>query len=137
MPCHGESARAPSMRRPTVHRLRKFRRLSTRPPSTQSSLPHPRRKLLAMWQVRVAWLPQLTCQRKVVSCSFAGDRRDDEEVLKNKRFFDRSLHSTVHSDHRHGLNTIDRCAYDLVGSGGSLTHSVWKSMAAACRRMFT
>jgi len=30
-------------------------------------------------------LPQLTCQRKVVSCRFAGGRRDDEEVLKNPK----------------------------------------------------
>jgi hypothetical protein len=34
-----------------------------------------------------------------VSCRFAGSRRDDEEVLKNKSFLDRSLYSTVRSDH--------------------------------------
>ena len=70
-----------------------------------------------MWPVRVAWLSQLTCQRKVVSCRFVGGRRDDEEVLKNKSFIDRSRYSTVGSDHRHGLNTISRCAYDHVGFG--------------------
>ena len=41
------------MRRPTVYRSRKLRRLSARPPSTQTSLPLPRRKMLAMWPVRV------------------------------------------------------------------------------------
>jgi hypothetical protein len=46
--------RSPSMRRPTVYRSRKLRSLSERPPSTQASLPQPRRKMLAMWPVRVA-----------------------------------------------------------------------------------
>ena len=93
-------------------------RLPARPPSTQTSLPHPRRKMLAMWPVRVAWLSQLTCQRKVVSCRFVGaGRRDDEEVLKNKSFIDRSLYRTVRSDQQHSPNTIIRCAYDLAGSG--------------------
>jgi len=41
-----------------------------------------------------------------VSCRFVGGRRDDEEVLKNKSFIDRSLYNTVRTDHQHGPNTI-------------------------------
>ena len=46
-----------------------------------------------------------------------GRRPHDKEVLKNESLSDRRLYRTIHSDHRHGPDSMSRCAYDLVGSG--------------------
>ena len=76
-----------------------------------------RRKLLAMWPVRVARSPHLDMLPQVVRAGAWRQRPYDEDVLKNKDFLNRRLYSTIRSDHQHGPNAMSRCAYVLVGFG--------------------
>ena len=106
-----------SASRATADRSRELRRPPARPASTHTSLPHPRRKLLAMWPVRAARLPHLDMLPEVVWAGAQRQRPYDKDVLKNKDFLNRRLYSTIHSDHQHGPNAMSRCAYVLVGFG--------------------
>ena len=117
LPRHGDCGRALAIARRTVHRSRKLCRPSTRHPSTHTSLPHPRRKLLAMWPVRVASLSHLDMLRKVVLGDLGGTAPHDKDVYKSEDFSNRSLNRTDRSDHQHGPNTMSRAAHDLMGSG--------------------
>ena len=106
-----------SASRASADRSRELRRPSERPPSTHTSLPDPRRKLLAMWPVRVARSPHLDMLPQVVWAGAQRQRPYDKDVLKNKDFLNRRLYSTIRSDHQHGPNAMSRCAYVLVGFG--------------------
>ena len=106
-----------SASRASADRSRELRRPSERPASTRTSLPDPRRKLLAMWPVRVARSPHLDMLPQVVRAGAQRQRPYDEDVLKNKDFLNRRLYSTIRSDHQHGPNAMSRCAYVLVGFG--------------------
>ena len=106
-----------SASRATADRSRELRRPPARPASTHTSLPHPRRKLLAMWPVCAARLPHLDMLPEVVWAGAQRQRPYDKDVLKNKDFLNRRLYSTIHSDHQHGPNAMSRCAYVLVGFG--------------------
>ena len=106
-----------SASRASADRSRELRRPSARQLSTRTSLPDPRRKLLAMWPVRVARSPHLDMLPQVVWAGAQRQRPYDEDVLKNKDFLNRRLYSTIRSDHQHGPNAMSRCAYVLVGFG--------------------
>ena len=107
----------PSASRATADRSRELCRPSARHLSTRTSLPDPRRKLLAMWPVRVARSPHLDMLPQVVRAGAQRQRPYDKDVLKNKDFLNRRLYSTIRSDHQHGPNAMSRCAYVLVGFG--------------------
>ena len=77
-----------SASRATADRSRELRRPPARPASTHTSLPHPRRKLLAMWPVRAARLPHLDMLPEVVWAGAQRQRPYDKDVLKNKDFFE-------------------------------------------------
>ena len=106
-----------SASRATADRSRELRRPSARHLSSRTSLLDPRRKLLAMWPVRVARSPHLDMLPEVVWAGAQRQRPYDKDVLKNKDFLNRRLYSTIRSDHQHGPNAMSRCAYVLVGFG--------------------